>query len=178
MTQVLDIADIKKRYPDEWVLLGNPIMDSSKIDVLSGIPIFHSKDKKEVCYIGRNKKYDFDKINLIFKGTSVVKGNARAIVTGTGLQTELGKITRLVETAKQGDTPLEKKLQGLTKILMVVTAAFAGIFIISGLLQDKQFYIIVETALALAVAAIPEGLPVVSIIALTYGMLRLARKRC
>jgi Ca2+-transporting ATPase len=117
-----------------------------------------------------------DKINLIFKGTSVVKGNAKAIVTGTGLHTELGKITRLVETAKQDDTPLEKKLQGLTKILMLITAAFASIFIVTGLLQGKQFYLIVETALALAVAAIPEGLPVVSIIALTYGMLRLAKK--
>ncbi|MDZ4810853.1 MAG: HAD-IC family P-type ATPase, partial [Bacteroidota bacterium] len=117
-----------------------------------------------------------DKINSIFKGTSVVKGNAKAIVTGTGLNTELGKITQLVETAKQDDTPLEKKLRGLTKILMLVTAAFASIFIITGLLQGKQFYLIVETALALAVAAIPEGLPVVSIIALTYGMLRLARK--
>lgn len=118
-----------------------------------------------------------DKNNSIFKGTSVVKGNARAIVTGTGLHTELGKITRMVETAKQDDTPLEKKLQGLTKILMLITAAFAAIFIITGLLQGKQFYLIVETALALAVAAIPEGLPVVSIIALTYGMLRLARKK-
>jgi len=117
-----------------------------------------------------------DKINLIFKGTSVVKGNAKAIVTGTGLHTELGKITQMVETAKQEDTPLEKKLQGLTKVLMVVTAVFASIFIITGLLQGKQFYLIVETALALAVAAIPEGLPVVSIIALTYGMLRLAKK--
>jgi len=118
-----------------------------------------------------------DKINSIFKGTSVVKGNARAIVTGTALQTELGKITQLVEAAKQHDTPLEKKLQGLTKILMLITAAFASIFIITGLLQGKQFYLIVETALALAVAAIPEGLPVVSIIALTYGMLRLAKKQ-
>jgi Ca2+-transporting ATPase len=117
-----------------------------------------------------------DKINLIFKGTSVVKGNAKAIVTGTGLHTELGKITQLVETAKQDDTPLEKKLRGLTKILMIITAAFASIFIITGLLQGKQFYLIVETALALAVAAIPEGLPVVSIIALTYGMLRLAKR--
>jgi len=69
MTQVLDIEDIKKRYPDEWVLLGDPTMDSSRIDVLSGIPIFHSKDKKEVCYIGRNKTSDFDKITLIFAGT-------------------------------------------------------------------------------------------------------------
>lgn len=118
-----------------------------------------------------------DKINLIFKGTSVVKGNAKAIVTGTGLHTKLGKITQMVEAAKQDDTPLEKKLQGLTKILMIITAAFASIFIITGLLQGKQFYLIVETALALAVAAIPEGLPVVSIIALTYGMLRLAKKK-
>ena len=117
-----------------------------------------------------------DKINLIFKGTSVVKGNAKAIVTGTGLHTELGKITQLVDTAKQDDTPLEKKLQGLAKVLMVITAVFASIFIITGLLQGKQFYLLVETALALAVAAIPEGLPVVSVIALTYGMLRLAKK--
>jgi Ca2+-transporting ATPase len=118
-----------------------------------------------------------DKTNSIFKGTSVVKGNAKAIVTGTGLHTELGKITQLVETAKQDNTPLEKKLQGLAKVLMWITAAFASIFIITGLLQGKQFYLIVETALALAVAAIPEGLPVVSIIALTYGMLRLAKKK-
>ena len=85
-----------------------------------------------------------DKINLIFKGTSVVKGNARAIVTGTGLRTELGKVSQMVETAKQNDTPSEKKLQGLTKILMAVTAVFAAIFITTGLLQGKQFYLIVE----------------------------------
>ncbi len=118
-----------------------------------------------------------DKINIIFKGTSVVKGNAKAIVIGTGLHTELGKITQLVENAKQDETPLEKKLQGLTKILMWITAGFASIFIVTGLLQGKPFYLIIETALALAVAAIPEGLPVVSIIALTYGMLRLAQKK-
>jgi hypothetical protein len=69
MGQLLSISDIKKLYPDEWILLGNPIMDESNIDVLSGIPIFHSKDKKEVCYIGRNKTSAFDKITLIFTGT-------------------------------------------------------------------------------------------------------------
>ena len=69
MGQQLSINDIKERYPDEWVLVGNPIMDESKIDVLSGIPIYHSKDKKEVCYIGRDKTSDFDKITLIFTGT-------------------------------------------------------------------------------------------------------------
>lgn len=68
MGKVLKIHDIKQLYPDEWVLLGNPVMDDAKIDVVSGIPIFHSKDKKEVCYIGRNKTSAFDKITLIFTG--------------------------------------------------------------------------------------------------------------
>jgi hypothetical protein len=69
MGQLLSINDIKKLYPEEWVLLGNPVMDNSNIDVLSGIPIYHSKDKKEVCYIGRDKTSAFDKITLVFTGT-------------------------------------------------------------------------------------------------------------
>jgi hypothetical protein len=68
MGQLINIAEIKALYPDEWVLLGNPIMDESKIDVLSGVPLFHSKDKKEVCYIGRDKTLNFDKITLIYTG--------------------------------------------------------------------------------------------------------------
>lgn len=68
MGQLINIADIKSLYPNEWVLLGNPIMDDSKIDVISGIPLFHSKDKKEVCYIGRNKTANFDTVTLIYTG--------------------------------------------------------------------------------------------------------------
>ena len=69
MEQPLNISDIKNLYPDEWVLVGNPIMDISNIDMLSGIPIYHSKDKKEVCYFGRVKVSMFDKITLIYTGT-------------------------------------------------------------------------------------------------------------
>lgn len=69
MAQAININEIKNLYPDEWVLLGNPVMDGSKIHVLSGIPIYHSKDQKEVCYIGRDKTSEFDKITLIFTGT-------------------------------------------------------------------------------------------------------------
>lgn len=69
MVQLLSINDIKKIYPDEWVLIGNPTMDESNIDVVAGIPIYHSKDKKEVCYIGRGRTSDFNKITLIFTGS-------------------------------------------------------------------------------------------------------------
>jgi len=117
-----------------------------------------------------------DQVNMIFKGTAIVKGNAKAIITGTGLHSELGKITSLVETAEQSVTPLEKKLQGLTKKLMLITSVFTVIFIVTGVIQGKEIYLIIETALALAVAAIPEGLPIVATITLTYGMLRMAKK--
>lgn len=68
MEQLLSLSAIKYSYPNEWVLVGNPIMDESKIEVLEGIPLFHSQDKKEVCYIGRDKTSNFDKITLIYTG--------------------------------------------------------------------------------------------------------------
>lgn len=69
MNQLLNIAYIELRYPDEWVLVGDPVMDESKLDVLKGIPLFHSKDKKEVCYKGRDKTSNFKKVTLIYTGT-------------------------------------------------------------------------------------------------------------
>jgi hypothetical protein len=68
MNVVNTIKEIKENYPDEWVLLGNPEMDSNKLEVVSGVPLFHSKDKKEVCYIGRDKASQYNKITLIFTG--------------------------------------------------------------------------------------------------------------
>ena len=69
MVQVLSINDIRNLYPNEWVLLGNPVMDDNKLNVLSGIPLYHSQDKKEVCYIGRDKTSGYNKITLIYTGT-------------------------------------------------------------------------------------------------------------
>lgn len=69
MEQLINIVEIKALYPDEWVLIGNPVMDDIDMDVLSGIPLYHSKDKKEVCYKGRDKIVNFDKITLIYTGS-------------------------------------------------------------------------------------------------------------
>jgi Ca2+-transporting ATPase len=152
------LFELNQFEADESALTGESLPVTKKLDTL----------EKDVGIA--------DQSNMIFKGTAIVKGNAKAIITGTGLHTELGKITSLVETAEQSSTPLEKKLQGLTKKLMWITAGFALIFIVTGVIQGKEIYLIVETALALAVAAIPEGLPIVATIALTYGMLRMAKK--
>ena len=67
MEELLSISDIKGLYPNEWVLPEKPVMDDNKIDVV-GIHLFHSKDKKEVCYIGRDKTSEFEKITLFYTG--------------------------------------------------------------------------------------------------------------
>jgi len=68
MGNALRIDEIKKLYPDEWVLLGNPMWDEIKLAVEAGIPLYHSKDKKEVCYLGRDKTDGYSTISLIFTG--------------------------------------------------------------------------------------------------------------
>ncbi len=70
MEEFVNISDIKNLYPNEWVLIGNPIKTEDGVDFIAAIPIFHSKDKKEVCYIGREKTKGFDKISLIYTGNS------------------------------------------------------------------------------------------------------------
>jgi len=117
-----------------------------------------------------------DRLNMVYKGTSVIKGNGYFLVTATGAHTELGKISAMTQGTEDTATPLDQKLEKLTKTLIWITAGMACIFIIAGLFRKQEFYIIVETAIALAVAAIPEGLPIVSTIALAYGMLRLAKR--
>ncbi|CAN1543562.1 hypothetical protein MCETHM1_01860 [Flavobacteriaceae bacterium] len=69
-TLIKKIEEIKALFPEEWVLIGNPKMDESELHVLSGIPVLHSKDKKEVCYLGKSKTSDYKTITLIFTGTS------------------------------------------------------------------------------------------------------------
>jgi hypothetical protein len=64
----LNIEKIRDLYPDEWVLLGNPVMDTNDIEVLMGIPLYHSRDKREVCYLGKATTAGYSMITLIFTG--------------------------------------------------------------------------------------------------------------
>lgn len=115
--------------------------------------------------------------NTLFKGTIVSRGNAKAIVTHIGKDTELGKIATSIHDVIQNDTPLEKKLNTLGKKLLGLTLVLAVLVIIVGILEGRDFYLMAKTAIALAIAAIPEGLPVVATIALAKGMLRLSHQK-
>lgn len=114
--------------------------------------------------------------SMLFKGTHVVRGSGEGIVTGTGLATEIGRITQLVEEAESGESPLERQLSVLSRQLIWLTLFFAAAVAVVGLYSGKPPFLMVETAIALAVAAIPEGLPIVATLALARGMLRMARR--
>lgn len=117
-----------------------------------------------------------DQFDMVFKGSSVMNGNGKAIITGIAKNTELGKITSLVESSLDTQTPLDKKLNALSKKLIWITLVMTTIFAITGIIQGKNWLLILETSIALAVAAFPEGLPIVSTVALSYGMLLMAKR--
>lgn len=112
---------------------------------------------------------------MLFKGTHVVRGSGEGIVVATGLATELGRITELVEAADTGDSPLEGRLARLSRQLIWITLLLAAAVAAAGALTGRPVGLMIETAIALAVAAIPEGLPIVATLVLARGMMRMAR---
>ncbi|WP_018342049.1 cation-translocating P-type ATPase [Cytophaga aurantiaca] len=117
-----------------------------------------------------------DQHNMVFKGTSVVNGNGKIIITGIAEHTQLGTITSLVEKSEDQKTPLDKKINSLSKKLIWITLAMTAIFAVTGVVQGKEWVLIFESSIALAVAAFPEGLPIVATIALSHGMLLMAKR--
>jgi len=118
-----------------------------------------------------------DRSNMLYKGTHSTRGNAYYIVTHTGINTELGKIAKMVQTSEQSSTPLEKKLEEFSKKLIWITIVLVLVILGIGFLQGKPFLEILKSSLALAVAAIPEGLPIVATVALSKGMLKMAKHK-
>jgi P-type Ca2+ transporter type 2C len=114
--------------------------------------------------------------NMVFMGTGLTKGSGEGVVTSTGLNTELGRISALAEGTGENKTPLEINLDRLGNTLIWVTIMLASVVVIAGVTTGRDLLLMVKTGIALAVAAIPEGLPVVATIALARGMLRMARR--
>ncbi len=113
---------------------------------------------------------------MLYNGTAVTRGNARGLVVATGKNTELGKIAKSVEQADEEITPLEERLTKLGQKLVWLLMGIVVVVVISGILRGQDLLLMIETAIALAVAAVPEGLPIVATIALARGMLRMAKR--
>jgi Ca2+-transporting ATPase len=118
-----------------------------------------------------------DRVTMLYKATTVVAGRGRAVVVATGMATEVGRIGVLVSGIPEQQTPLERRLDALGHRLVAVALAVAGLVAWIGLQQGMPAGELLQTALALAVAAVPEGLPVVATIAMAVGVRRMARRR-
>lgn len=118
-----------------------------------------------------------DRRNMIYRGTTVTRGRGMAVLTETGMHTELGHIARLIQSVEQEQTPLQRRLNQLGKILGLVSIAIAVAIFLLGLWRGEELRYMLLTAVSVAVAAVPEGLPAVVTIVLALGAERMLKRR-
>ncbi len=114
--------------------------------------------------------------NMVIGGTVVTGGRAKVVVTATGMQTEMGKIAGLLLRQGQGETPLQRKMKEVSRVLSLVCVGVCAVMFGVGMLQHRDILDMFLTAVALAVAASPEGLPAIVTIVLAVGVGRMARR--
>ncbi len=117
-----------------------------------------------------------DRATMVYLGTTVVAGSAVAVVTATGMATELGRIGQLVALVPPRETPLEREVERMGRRLIVLALMICGGVGLAGILYGQPIWLMLETAITLAIAAIPEGLPAVTAVALAAGLWRLASR--
>ncbi|MHA1743528.1 MAG: HAD-IC family P-type ATPase, partial [Candidatus Heimdallarchaeota archaeon] len=175
-SKFLTIGDIVLIEAGEKVPADMRLVESRSLKVdessLTGESISLSKDSKQIIDV---KAVIGDRRNMLFMGTTVTYGRAKAVVVNIGMQTEMGRIATLMQGEKEEQTPLQKNLDKLGKILgltiVIICAIVFATVIIKHYIEFKNFQGVadaLETALALAVSAVPEGLP--AAITLTYAI--------
>ncbi|HEX6132417.1 MAG TPA: HAD-IC family P-type ATPase [Longimicrobiales bacterium] len=117
-----------------------------------------------------------ERVNALYMSTAVVAGSGKAVVAATGMHTEVGRIGGLVGGIREERTPLEHRLDALGRRLVWVTLAVGVVVVAVGVWRGEPLGRMIETGIALAIAAVPEGLPAVSTIALAIGVARMARR--
>lgn len=114
--------------------------------------------------------------NMAFMGTNVTRGRATAVVIATGMATEMGNIASLIHNHEEGTTPLQKRLEELGRSLVCGCLGVSGLIFLTGLLRGQPILSLLQTAASLTVAAIPEGLAAIVIIALAMGVQRMSKR--
>jgi Ca2+-transporting ATPase len=127
-----------------------------------------------------------DRINMVFQGTEVVQGRAKVVVTGTGMQTELGRIATMIQSVESEPTPLQQRMSQLGNVLVGGSLILVALVVVGGILQNSNFDLtnlnfgnfdeLLEVSLSMAVAVVPEGLPAVITVTLALGTQRMVRR--
>jgi len=117
-----------------------------------------------------------DRVNMVYMGTVAAAGKAGAVVTATGMDTELGRIAALLERSEREPTPLQRRLAELGKVLVVVCLVIVAIIFVLQLVRGGELLEMLLVSVSLAVAAVPEGLPAVVTLVLALGLQRMAKR--
>ena len=117
-----------------------------------------------------------DRVNMLFSSTSITYGRGKGIVIATGMETEVGKIASMIQAVPETKTPMQQRLDKLGKVLAFAALAICALIFLIGIIYRHDLLEMFMTAVSLAVAAIPEGLPAVSTIVLALGVQRLVKR--
>lgn len=178
-TEELVVGDIVLLEAGDSVPADMRILKNHSVRVeeaaLTGESVPIDKSDKE---IDSNKELSIgDRINMLYFGSSVVYGRCEAVVVATGMNTELGKIAEALTSQKVEITPLQKKINELSKVLSVIVVVIAVIMFIVGFIKGNPVLDVFMLAISLAVAAIPEGLSAVITITLAMGVQKMAKEK-
>jgi P-type Ca2+ transporter type 2C len=157
------------KVPADGRIVGMNTLSTDE-SVLTGESSIVEKTDKDIS----GKKPVSEQANMVFMGTSVIIGSAKVLVTATGMETEMGKISGLLNRTKPTGTPLEKRLEQTGRSLILLTLVITLVIAIIGIIAGNPVETMVKTAIALAIAAVPEGLPAAATITLAIGMKRMA----
>ncbi len=177
-TEELVIGDIVLLEAGDYVPADMRIIESHSLRVeesaLTGesLPVDKITDKIESKEVSLA-----DRINMLYSGSNVAYGRGEAIVVATGMDTELGKIAKSLSNQESEITPLQKKINELSKVLSVIVVVITLIMIIVGYLKGNPIIDVFMLAISLAVAAIPEGLSAVITITLAIGVQKMAKEK-
>ena len=154
------LLDVTRLQIDEAALTGESVPTEKEVTVIS----------QEDVSLG-------DQVNMAFMGTVVSTGHGVGVVTATGMQTQMGHIADMLMQAKESKTPLQLRIDVLSKILIAAAFTIVAAIVGIGLEQGMEWIEIVNTAISLTVAAIPEGLPTVVTVVLTLGAKRMVHNK-
>lgn len=136
----------------------------------------HAVKKRVESMAGQEEVALGDTRNMAYMGTVVVRGRGTGVVVNTGMHTEMGHITRMIQEAEEDVTPLQRRLEQLGKVLVVFCLLVCALVVVLGVLRGEPIYNMFLAGVSLAVAAIPEGLPAIVTIALAIGVQRMIKR--
>lgn len=170
------VGDILELEAGDYVCADSRIISSQSLEVNESTLTGESKGVKKNSELILDEKELYERSNMVYAGCNVINGHALVIVCATGMNTELGKIATSLIDKKSEITPLQKKVNQISKVLTYIIFAIILVMMAIGLLMKNDFFDILMLSISLAVAAIPEGLSSIITIILSIGMTAMAKR--